>query len=78
MSKQHTPSPRRARMGRPPLPRETVRSERLVTYVTHSELTGLQKIADASGLSVSALCHNIFAHYLESDSIKTGISDASG
>jgi hypothetical protein len=65
-------------MGRPPLPRETVRSQRLVTYVTNSELSGLQVTADENGLSVSTLCHNILAKYLEHHSMKTDDPDKSG
>ena len=45
------------RMGRPPLPKEKVRSHRVVTFVTEAERAQLEKRAREVGTSVSGLLH---------------------
>ncbi len=45
------------RMGRPPLPPDQVRSHRVVTFVTESELTELERRAHETGKSLSGLLH---------------------
>lgn len=50
--------------GRPPLPREIARSERIVTFVTGQEKTSLIRLADAASLSLSAYCHRLIAQGL--------------
>jgi len=50
--------------GRPPLPREIARSERIVTFVTGQEKTSLTRLADAASLSLSAYCHRLIAQGL--------------
>ena len=51
--------------GRPPLPREVARSERVVTLVTEREKESLQKLAAAQSLSLSAVCHHLIAQGLQ-------------
>lgn len=49
----------RKRRGRPPESAETIRSHRVVTFVTDSEFEQLKKLADASGKSYSAILHDL-------------------
>jgi hypothetical protein len=49
----------RRRRGRPPKPRDQVRSERIVSFVTRDELAVLADLADAREESVSAVVHQI-------------------
>ena len=49
----------RARLGRPPKPRDEVRSERVVSFVTRGEFDALAELADTRGTSVSAIVHKI-------------------
>ncbi len=51
----------RARLGRPSVPREERRSNRVVTFLTDSELTTLQSVAAEDGSSLSAAIHRILA-----------------
>ena len=51
--------PIRQRLGRPPKPRDKVRSERVVSFVTRGELDSLTELADIRGESVSAVVHRI-------------------
>jgi hypothetical protein len=46
--------------GRPPLPADAVRSQRVVTFLTTEENEQLLKIATAQGKSVSLACHDLF------------------
>ena len=77
MQKQHRESIERKRVvketvaqgvsherGRPPLPKEVARSERVVTFVTQKEKTALSRLAAANSLSVSAICHQLIAQGL--------------
>jgi len=58
MTEKSNGSPR-ARLGRPPKPRDKVRSERVVSFVTRGELDSLTELADIRGESVSAVVHRI-------------------
>jgi hypothetical protein len=68
VAKQKIPDERAAgresRLGRPPLPRDLARSERVVSFVTPAELDALREHADASGMSVSAVVHQILGSSL--------------
>ena len=55
---------RRHRMGRPRLNPKTVRSNRVVTFVTNSELADLERIADEKRMSLSAVVHQILSEFL--------------
>jgi len=45
--------------GRPPLPKECVRSERVVTFLTREENEQLHILAAAEEKSVSQTCHDL-------------------
>ncbi len=49
----------RPRLGRPPKPRDEVRSERVVSFVTRGEFDSLTQLADVRGESVSGIVHRI-------------------
>jgi len=49
----------RRRRGRPPKPRDQVRSERIVSFVTRDEFAVLSDLADSREDSVSAVVHQI-------------------
>ncbi|MEP1470997.1 MAG: hypothetical protein ABJK25_08510 [Halieaceae bacterium] len=53
------------RLGRPPLPPETTRSQRVVTFVTQAELEQLHSLADRKNLAISAVVHQIISKELE-------------
>ena len=57
--------PKRKRLGRPPGPAGSIRSQRIVTFVTSSEFRQLRRLADESGMSVSALVHKRLVQTLE-------------
>jgi len=63
--------PIRQRLGRPPKPRDEVRSERVVSFVTRGEFDALTELADIRGESVSAVVHRILRSALmkENDQI---------
>ena len=65
MTKHRIPKERsaeqRTRLGRPPLPADRARSERVVSFVTPAELDALREHADAGGISVSAVIHQILS-----------------
>jgi len=52
-------------MGRPPADPCTVRSKRLVTFVTPVEMEALRAMSVIENLSLSALCHRLLAEALE-------------
>jgi len=54
-----TKTRKRRRFGRPPKPRDEVRSERVVSFVTPAELDALNGLADDRGESLSSLIHRI-------------------
>ena len=63
--KKTAPITRIKRMGRPRLNPETVRSNRIVTFVTNSELAKLERIADQESVSLSAVVHRILSEFLK-------------
>jgi len=56
---------RHRRMGRPPVPPERARPNRVVTFVTNSEFAQLQSIAERRGVSLSATVQEILAGSLD-------------
>jgi hypothetical protein len=56
---------RKKRMGRPRLNPETVRSNRIVTFVTNSELAKLERKADKERISLSSVVHRILSEFLQ-------------
>lgn len=66
MSERGRSSQRRPRMGRPPGLRKKVRSNRVVTFVTDSDLEKLERMADAERSSLSLVVNRILSRYLES------------
>lgn len=61
----------RTRMGRPPLPRSQVRSNRVVTFVTNSEMADLTRGADEAGLSLSAFVYQTLTQQHSPDTPST-------
>ena len=55
------------RMGRPPSPRDRVRRNRIVTYVTDSDLARLEQAAEKSRSSLSSLVYQYLQHTLETE-----------
>jgi hypothetical protein len=53
------------RLGRPPSPPETTRSERVVTFLTQSELEKLQQLAMDQNMALSATVHKLIAEQLK-------------
>jgi hypothetical protein len=53
------------RLGRPPLPPETTRSERVVTFLTQRELEQLQQLAMDQNLALSATVHQLIVEQLK-------------
>jgi hypothetical protein len=60
-----TKTTRRRQMGRPPIPLEEARPNRVVTFVTNSEFAQLQGIAERKGVSLSATVQEILAGSLD-------------
>jgi hypothetical protein len=56
--------PIRPRLGRPPKPRDEVRSERVVSFVTRGEFDALGELANDRGESISAVIHFILSSAL--------------
>jgi hypothetical protein len=54
----------RPRLGRPPKPRDELRSERVVSFVTQGEFDALCELADNRGESISAVVHLILSSAL--------------
>ena len=52
------------RLGRPPAPREQVRANRVVTFLTDEELSALRARAEANDSSLSLALHNIVTREL--------------
>jgi hypothetical protein len=57
----------RARLGRPPMPRDRVRSERVVSFVTRSEFESLSRLAARRGESLSSVIHGILRSALSEE-----------
>ena len=62
--KQAAPIRVRQQMGRPRRNPEIVRSNRVVTFVTKSELAKLERIAEQKRISLSASIHLILTKFL--------------
>jgi hypothetical protein len=56
---------RKKPMGRPRLNPETVRCNRIVTFVTNSELAKLEHKANQERVSLSAVVHQILSGFLK-------------
>ena len=54
----------RPRLGRPPKPRDELRSERVVSFVTRGEFDALCELANDRGESISAMVHLILSSAL--------------
>lgn len=52
------------RRGRPPLPPDEVRANRVVTFVTDPELAILKKISRRESDTLSSICHRIICDYI--------------
>ena len=61
MAKRKT---QRRRLGRPPHPPESVRGNRVVTFVTDAEYEKLERLAERSDRSLSAAVYEILARSL--------------
>ncbi len=64
MSKQAVNPARARQSGRPPLPVECARRNRVVTMVTDGEMQLLQNCADTSETTISSLVHDILKQFL--------------
>jgi len=53
------------RFGRPPKPPETVRSERIVSFVTPDEFRQLERISAHRSVSLSAVVHSMVIRSLD-------------
>ena len=51
--------PARPQRGRPPAPRETVRRNRVVTFLTDGQLETLKRLADRNKTTLSQACHQL-------------------
>ena len=51
-------------MGRPPLNPEEVRSNRIVTFVTNSEMAKLERKADQERVSLSSVAYQILSKFI--------------
>jgi len=54
----------RPRLGRPPKPRDELRSERVVSFVTRADFDALCELANDRGESISAVIHLILSSAL--------------
>ena len=61
--KKVTQRKERKQMGRPRLNPETVRSNRIVTFVTNSEMAKLERKADQESVSFSLAVHQILSEF---------------
>ena len=53
------------RLGRPPSPRKTVRSNRIVTFLTDRQMAKLQELAERDGMSLSRVCYSMLKRHLD-------------
>lgn len=58
--------------GRPPLPPDKVRANRVVTFVTNPELALLKQLSKEESDTISAICHRIIARGLKRYSAQPG------
>ena len=54
----------KSRRGRPPLPPDEVRANRVVTFVTDPELAELKKLSRRDNDTLSAVCYRIICDYI--------------
>ena len=62
--KKVTQRKERKQMGRPRLNPETVRSNRIVTFVTNIEMAKLERKADQERVFLSSAVHQILSEFL--------------
>ncbi len=62
---KHKSAPPHGRLGRPPKPADTVRSERVVSFVTPVEYRQLERISERKSMSLSAVVHSMVVRSLE-------------
>jgi hypothetical protein len=62
--KKVTQRKERKQMGRLRLNPETVRSNRIVTFVTNSEMAKLERKADQERVSLSSAVHQLLSEFL--------------
>lgn len=62
---KHKSTPSHGRLGRPPKPADTVRSERVVSFVTPVEYRQLESISERKSMSLSAVVHSMVVRSLE-------------
>lgn len=55
---------KKARMGRPPGPPDTVRRNRVVVMLTDAEIAALRDLADSKGLPTGTAAYQIMARAL--------------
>ena len=60
------------RRGRPPLPPDEVRANRVVTFVTDPELATLRQLSRQENNTISAICHRIITRYLDRHPTRMG------
>jgi hypothetical protein len=60
-----THAEKKIRLGRPPSPPNKVRGNRVVTFVTDSDLFELTRLSEADGLSISAVCYQMINESLK-------------
>ena len=51
--------------GRPRSPRQQVRDQRVVTFLTGDERRSLERFAEAANVSVSRACHDLLLRGME-------------
>ena len=51
--------------GRPKLPREQIRDQRVVTFLTSEERRLLEKLAGDASVSVSRACHDLIVRGMD-------------
>ena len=54
----------RSRVGRPKIPADQARNQRIVTFVTTNEYLALSNLCSKRKQSMSALCDQILSEYL--------------
>jgi hypothetical protein len=53
------------RLGRPPMNPEAARSKRIVTFITNSDLTKIERIVEQEKSSISLIVHRILSEFLK-------------
>jgi hypothetical protein len=66
-----TPGSGSRRLGRPPSPPGEVRGNRVVTFVTDTQLAELQRLALQDGTSLSGICFRILQANLDQMTSRT-------